>query len=147
MKRPLAIIPRTMKSRFNWRLWTGLLLAIVAFISYFAFFAGFELTRDVPWTAFILFAFAAALLISGWRRAPRKVVPSIVAVLALLVVGFFTYSVTAGSGGLPSSSGAPAVGAKAPDFSLPDTNGRTVRLSDVLSRSNGVVLVFYRGHW
>lgn len=136
-----------MKSRFNWPLWAGLLLAIVAFISYFAFFARFELTRDVPWTAFILFAIAAALLVSGWRRAARKIVPSIVAGLGLFVVAFFTYAVTAGSKGLPSSSGAPAVGTKAPDFILRDTNNRSLALSEVLSRSNGVVLVFYRGHW
>ncbi len=38
------------------------------------------------------------------------------------------------------------VGDTAPDFSLPDAMGRTVRLSEML-RSGPVVLAFYRGSW
>jgi hypothetical protein len=136
-----------MRSRFNWPLWSGLLLAVVAFISYFAFFARFEVTRDVPWVSFVLFAIAIALLISGWRRAPRKIVATIVAVLGFLILGLFTFSITIGSKNLPVSQRAPAVAQKAPTFTLPDTNNRMVSLAGVLSRSNGVVLVFYRGHW
>lgn len=136
-----------MKHRFNWRLWGGLLLAIVAFVSYFAFFTRFPVTRDVPWVPFILFLIAVALLISGWRRASGKVLASIVMVLGLVISGGFTYLVTIGSGGLPVSAAAPAVGAKAPEFSLPDTNNRPVSLASALSGSNGVLLVFYRGYW
>jgi hypothetical protein len=136
-----------MKQRFNWPLWSGLLLAVVAFVSYFALFAQYEITRDVPWTSFLLFAVAAVLLISGWRRAARKILPSIVAVLGILVLGAFTFLVTVGSKGLPVSSGAPAVGKKAPLFALADTNNRPVSLSNALAGSNGVLLVFYRGHW
>ena len=40
-----------------------------------------------------------------------------------------------------SSSGGVAVGDRAPDFSLPDRNGKTVRLSDF--RGKPVVLYFY----
>ncbi len=49
------------------------------------------------------------------------------------------------------------VGQKAPDFTLADTNGKTVSLSELLTRpiegkaasSNpkGVLLIFYRGYW
>jgi hypothetical protein len=38
------------------------------------------------------------------------------------------------------------VGAKAPDFALPNGDGKLVNLSDYTSRSP-VVLVFYRGFW
>jgi hypothetical protein len=136
-----------MKSRFNWQLWLGLVLAIVAFGSYFAFFSQFPITRDVPWASFGLFLVAVALLVSGWRRAPRKIVASIVAVLGLLVTGLFVFSVTVGSKDLPTSRSAPAVGQQAPDFTLPDTQRRQVSLANLLGQSNGVVLIFYRGYW
>jgi energy-coupling factor transporter transmembrane protein EcfT len=136
-----------MKRTFNWRLWLGLLLAIVAFGSYFAFFYQFPITRDVPWVSFALFLVAIALLISGWRRAPRKILASIVTVLGLFVAGAFTFLVTVGSKDLPASQAAPALGQKAPDFTLSDMQGRPVSLANLLGQSNGVVLIFYRGYW
>src|SRR5947207_10073023 len=39
----------------------------------------------------------------------------------------------------------PRVGQKAPDFFLLDQNGKPVGLGDLLSNSNGAVLMFYRG--
>lgn len=133
--------------KFNWRIWSGLALCVVAFLSYFMLFVQFQPTRDVPWPSFLLFAVAVVLLISGWRRAPRKILASIVAVLGLLVLGAFTFLMTVGTKGLPVSAAAPQVGQKAPDFALPDTRGRTTSLSQLLAESNGVLLVFYRGHW
>jgi hypothetical protein len=38
------------------------------------------------------------------------------------------------------------VGDKAPDFGLPNADGKLVSLADYTSRSP-VVLVFYRGYW
>jgi hypothetical protein len=38
------------------------------------------------------------------------------------------------------------IGARAPDFTLEDTNGRRLSLSD-FRREKNVVLVFYRGRW
>jgi cytochrome oxidase Cu insertion factor (SCO1/SenC/PrrC family) len=37
------------------------------------------------------------------------------------------------------------VGAKAPDFALPDADGKTVRLSGF--RGRNVLIDFYRGYW
>jgi len=54
---------------------------------------------------------------------------------------------------LPLSTGAPYVGQKAPNFTLPDQNGKPVSLSDLLApaapgkKHGGVVLIFYRGYW
>ena len=39
-----------------------------------------------------------------------------------------------------------ATGSEAPEFRLPDTEGRHVALSDYRGEKH-VVLVFYRGHW
>lgn len=39
----------------------------------------------------------------------------------------------------------PKVGERAPQFSLPSTNGATVALKDYAGRK--LVLVFYRGYW
>jgi cytochrome oxidase Cu insertion factor (SCO1/SenC/PrrC family) len=45
---------------------------------------------------------------------------------------------------VPGARG-PAVGVPAPDWTLVDQAGRTVRLADF--RGAPLVLVFYRGHW
>jgi uncharacterized membrane protein YhhN len=136
-----------MKRRWNWHLWSGLALALVAFFSYFLLFVRFPMTRDVPWVPFTLFLLAAVLLISGWRRAPRKLLPSIVTLVGFLIIGAFTFVVTVGTKNLPASMNAPSVGEKAPQFALPDANNKTVSLSSVLAESNGVLLIFYRGFW
>ena len=54
----------------------------------------------------------------------------------------------------PKSAGAPKVGQKVPDFTLADSSGRSVSLSELLStpmenssRPKTVLLVFYRGYW
>jgi len=39
-----------------------------------------------------------------------------------------------------------AVGARAPDFTVPDEHGQPWRLSDALKRASQI-LVFYRGDW
>lgn len=59
---------------------------------------------------------------------------------------------------LPASKGAPQVGDAAPDFTLPDTAGKSVQLSELLADSAAaakraskaapaLLLVFYRGYW
>jgi hypothetical protein len=154
-----------MKKRLNWSLWAGFLLALAAFVSYFLFFAQFPATRDFPWVSFLLFAIAALLLVAGLRRAfasasayRGKISGPILAALSAAILGFFCFGVFVESRHLPPSQHAPAVGQKAPPFSLADTYGKTESLSELLSTpmttaSNSgqapkaVLLVFYRGYW
>lgn len=150
-----------MKTRsFNWPVWAGLLLSVVAFISYFFVFVRYPVTRDFPWANLLLFAGAAALLLVGVRRAfaperrlGAKVAGSVAAALGVAVFGFFVFTTLVMSRWMPAAEGAPEVGQKAPEFSLSDTDGRPVSLSELLSTPvsgkapKGVLLVFYRGHW
>ncbi|HEX9160192.1 MAG TPA: hypothetical protein VF980_00685 [Thermoanaerobaculia bacterium] len=137
--------------RLNWPLWTGLALSVVAFISYFTFFVRFPVTRDVPWANFVLFAIAILLLVVGTRRAwlaGRRFRGLAIGILGLVVFVFFALVVTVGTKMLPPAQGAPRVGQKAPDFTLLDTSGKQVALSQLLASSpRGVMLVFYRGYW
>lgn len=148
--------------RLNWPLWAGFLLAIIAFFSFFAFFVNFPITRDFPWANLLLFALAAVLLFVGLRRAygeptlyRGKIFGPILAVMSVAVFAMFSYGVFVASRQLPMAHGAPQVGQKAPEFSLLDTSGKSVSLSQLLSAPlpavaqapKGVLLVFYRGYW
>jgi uncharacterized membrane protein YqhA len=146
--------------RINWPIWTGLLMTLVAFVSYFFVFVWFPTTRDFPWANFLLFAIAAALLLVGIRRAfagplPRKskVAGVIVTTLSVVIFGFFIFATLVMPRWMPAARGAPKVGQKAPDFTLTDTNQKTVALAELLSTpikgkpAKGVLLIFYRGYW
>jgi len=133
----------------NWPLWTGLALSVIAVVSYAVFFYRVPITRDVPWVSYVLFAIAIVLLIAGVRRAAgRKIVAIIVAIVGVGLAALFVFSVTIGSR-VPTGANIPAVGAKAPGFTLPDANGKPVALAQLLAApgSKGVLLVFYRGYW
>ncbi len=148
--------------RWNWPLWAGFVLSLVAFLSYFVLFARFPVTRDVPWVNLLLFALAIFLLAIALNRAfgqPQvyrgKIVGPILTVLSLAVTVFFCVAVFYFSKQLPASVKAPRVGAKAPDFELSDTQNNRVSLAGLLTTPNatthrptkGVLLVFYRGYW
>src|SRR6202521_2412155 len=55
--------------RINCAIWTGCLLSLIAFLSYFFVFIWFPVTRDFPWASLLLLGIAAALLLLGCRRA------------------------------------------------------------------------------
>jgi hypothetical protein len=148
--------------RFNWPLWAGFLLTLIAAFSYFAFFVNFPVTRDFPWANLLLFLLAAVLIVMGIRRAfardrahptRSKVVASIVTTLSVLVCAFFIFAIFIAGRFLPPSTGAPHVGQKVPEFTLSDANGRQVSLNQLTSEPvdgkapKGVLLVFYRGWW
>ena len=138
----------------------GLLLCGIAFLSYPLFFARFPVTRDVPWASWLLFALGLALVGAGLARAFRqpevyrgRILGPILGVLSLGFLGLFLFMTVVSARQLPASTGAPQIGAKAPDFTLPDTQGRPVQLSSLLgpqaggSPGNWVLLIFYRGYW
>jgi hypothetical protein len=148
--------------KFNWALWAGFLLSLIAFLSYFFIFVWFPVTRDFPWANLLLFAGAIALLVLGVRRGfsrepshptRSKIVSSIAATLGVAIFAFFIFVVFISGRWLPASHGAPQVGQKAPEFSLSDKNDKTVSLSELLASPingkapRGVLLVFYRGYW
>lgn len=140
-----------MKS-WNWTLWVGFVCAIAGLFSY-SFFAQYPVTRDFPWANLLLFVIGGILLGIGLVRAfgrPQhyhgKIFGSIFALLAVIMFGFFAYEIFYVLRQVPLSAQAPRVGDKAPEFALPDQNGRKVALTDMLS-PNGAVLIFYRGHW
>jgi hypothetical protein len=139
-----------MNRPFNWQLWSGFALSVVAFASYFLVFIRFPITREVPWASLILFAIAIGLLVTGIRRATgRKIVAWIVTVLGVAVCAFFCFAMFIGAKMLPASAHAPAVGSKAPDFVLLDIHRKPVALAQLLAEPamKGVVLIFYRGYW
>jgi len=146
--------------RFNWQIWAGFLLSLAALLSYPFVFVRFPVTRDFPWVNLLLFAVAVVLLFLGVRRAfgagrrtVSKIISSVLAVLGLGILGLFIFAAFILARQLPASAGAPRVGQRAPDFSLADTSGKAVSLTELLSAPvkgkapKGVLLVFYRGYW
>jgi hypothetical protein len=155
--------PTSSARLYNWRIWTGFLLAVIAFVSYFAVFVKFPVTRDIPWATWLLFALSIFLLGVGIGRAVRqplvyrgKIVGPILGVLGLGIAGLFGFFTIYGTRQVPPSAAAPKVGSRAPDFELADVTGKTVTLTSLLTdpmplpvgaKPRGVILIFYRGYW
>ena len=138
----------------------SVVLSIFAFLSYPLLFVNWPVTRDFPWANIALFVVAASLLIVGIRRAfapgrgrLSKIVASLGALLSVLVLGMFILVAFIGSRWLPASTRAPQVSQKAPGFTLNDTNGKPVSLTELVLQpingkpAKGVLLIFYRGYW
>jgi len=159
-----------MKRSWNPALWVGFALVLIGTLSYPYFFIRFPVTRDFPWANLLLLAIALALIAVGLCRAygrPEayrgKISGSILAVLGVFVTGFFLYVVFIMARQVPASAGSPKVGAVAPEFTIPDSLGRPVALSALLDspfrtndwplaapgggKTNGLLLIFYRGYW
>ncbi len=154
-----------MARRRNHFVWAGFLIVVVALLSYLPLFVRFPLTRDFPWVNLLFFVVGASFLGVGVRRAYRqpelyrgKVSGAIFSALSALALGLFLYGIFYHARDLPASKGAPQVGEKAPEFTLPDQNGSPVTLSRLLASAadsparaapaiQGAVLIFYRGYW
>jgi hypothetical protein len=156
-------MPETTDRQPNRMPWLALLLVFLAIGLNAGFFVRFPAQRALPWISLLCGVAALFLSAVGARRAysrPQvyrgKISSSIIAFLSILVCALLTFA-TFEARSLPSSSGAPQVGQKAPDFTLPDTAGNRISLSQLLDRgspaaANGappraVLLVFYRGYW
>jgi len=149
------------KKKWNWRIWVGFLIALATIPLYAVLFARYPITRNMPWASWLMLVLAVCLVWAGTRRAfanPKeyrgKIAGPVLAVLTLAIAGLFGLGTMYLSRQLPASGGAPQVGAKAPEFTLPDVNGKMVSLAALLTeplpgggQPRGVVLIFYRGYW
>ncbi|HLW55155.1 MAG TPA: hypothetical protein VKW06_20160 [Candidatus Angelobacter sp.] len=148
--------------RPNSALWTGLLLVLLGIVSNFFIFWHIPGETVWPWVSLLLPAIGVLMMIVGLARAFRqpqifrgKIAGSILTAVAALLCGLSTIGFFHARD-IPASGGAPKVGQKAPDFTLTNTSGKSVSLSQLLTtpidtRSGkapkAVLLVFYRGWW
>jgi hypothetical protein len=151
------------RKNLNVILWVGFLVVLIGALSYKPFFARFPSTRDVPWVNMLIFVVGIWLMGVGLKRAFQKaelyrgrVFGTVVAIAGVVVIGYSLLRAYYLERQLPVSINAPRVGQKAPDFTLLDTDGNSITLSKLpaspadapaSSKTNGVVLIFYRGHW
>jgi hypothetical protein len=148
--------------RFNWPLWVGLLVTLIGGFSYIAVFIWFPITRDFPWVNLLLFLVAVVFLWQGVRRGfardrahptRSKIMTTLVTTFSVAIIALFLFSYFVFARWLPPSTGAPHVGQKVPEFTLPDSTGRQVSLNELLTAPidgkapKGVLLIFYRGYW
>ena len=147
---------------WNWRLYAGLGLSLVALAGYVVFV---NETRAVFWPALLLFVAAAVLLFSGLKRRSRepelyrgKIASYVLTILSVLILGLFGFVAYQVSRVFPEAKNAPQIGQRAPEFSLVDATGQNFTLAQLLSASmtnsggaggatKGVLVVFYRGYW
>jgi hypothetical protein len=138
----------------------GCALVVLALFSSGLFFLDIPGKRAIPWISLILSIVGIALAILGAARAfgrsqiYRGRISSVILGVVSLVAFSMGLAAFHHARDLPTSSKAPRVGDAAPEFSLPDTNGTTVQLSQLLSapingssRPKAVLLIFYRGFW
>ncbi|HET7441486.1 MAG TPA: hypothetical protein VFJ47_09300 [Terriglobales bacterium] len=121
-------------------------------------FAGQHAERLLVWLS-VLFAFGALafllwslkLFFAEGLGKGRRIRSSLLALVSALLIavnlfGFFH------ARAVPPSAGAPQVGQKIPDFTLPDIHNQPVSLTALFAPATNappkaVLLVFYRGYW
>ena len=87
-------------------------------------------------------AVALAMVAVTKRRRWLPIVSLVVSVALLGFAGFFNFVAAR----VPETTSAFVIGRPAPDFTLPDSAGRSIMLADYRGKKP-VVLVFYRGYW
>jgi hypothetical protein len=152
-------MPDATDYRRNFAPWWGLLFALGAIGSNVAFFSSPPWPGALPWLSLFFAALALIFLVTGLRRAfgrPQiyrgRALTVVLSVVALLAIGLNAFAFVT-SRKLPSSTAAPQVGQKVPDFTLSDTSGKRLSLDQLLAANPGspapkaVLLIFYRGYW
>jgi hypothetical protein len=85
-----------------------------------------------------------------------RILGSVLTLLSVVGITFFLYGLLYIGRQIPAAPAAPRVGEKAPDFTLPDQNGKELTLAELLgsrtpatpgAKAGGALLIFYRGHW
>jgi len=147
------------KRRANRLLWLGLLLSVLGPLSNGLPFLGFP-AHMVPWISLILPAVGLALVLTGFWRAFRrseiykgKITGSVLAIISVLLLAF-SIAFFWGARRIPAQvAGAPQMGRRVPDFTLPDSTGHAISFEQLFSSTasnpapKAVLLVFYRGYW
>jgi hypothetical protein len=149
----------TIARRRNLDPWWGLLLALGAVLCNALFFVNPPARQALPWLSIAMAAGSFLLVVRGLIRAfgkPQlyrgKILSSALAPISVLMIALVAF-ISVHARELPKSAGAPRIGDQAPDFTLTDTTGRQVSLSELFApAANGwqpktVLLVFYRGYW
>ena len=156
----------TTERRKNTAPWWGVLFALGAIGCNVAFFVNPPMQAALPWLSLVFAALALVFLATGLRRAfgPAHVYRGKVLSVVLTVIALFPLGLTAfafvKARELPSSTAAPQLGQRVPDFTLSDTSGRPVSLDQLLApigsastsqsqaqAPKAVLLIFYRGYW
>ncbi len=156
-------MPDANQRQTNSALWLGLLITLLGiFTNFFYFLKIFQGIPQgiVPWINLAVPAIGLVFLFTGLKRAfsqsqvyGGKIWGSIVTVLSVLLFALGVWGFVH-SRDVPKSAGAPKVGDHAPDFTLADSSGKTVSLSQLLTgpvanspQPKAVLLIFYRGYW
>ena len=129
-------------SRGKWMSLVGLGLIVAGPFAYILMISH-SLMRSTGLPAWILMGAGAVLGVAGARLHRRRwtsiLAGADIVLVALFAFGFFGLAAT------PSSERARTI-TRAPDFTLPDQDGKAVTLSAELAKGP-VLLVFYRGFW
>jgi len=152
-------MPDASPTRTNSALWLGLCLFLLAIFS--NVFSFVHLTAAwFPWLTLALPLLASLFLLIATVRAFRepqlfrgKILGTSLTILsAMLAAGSVAFFY--GARHIPASAGAPQVGQRVPDFTLPDSTGQPTTLAQLFAAAPGasqppkaVLLVFYRGYW
>ena len=159
-------MPDAAQRRKNIAPWWGFLFAVAAVGCNAAFFLRPPLQWALPLLSLLFAILALTFLVTGLRRAfgqadlyRGKVLSIVLTVVALFPVGLTAFAFVKARE-LPSSTAAPKVGQRVPDFTLSDTSGKPVSLDQLLAPASSatttasqapapkaVLLIFYRGYW
>ncbi len=105
--------------------------------------------RDNPWPMEVVAGTATLValgfLVQAYRQRRVRAVATVCAVLSTASTALFLMIVHVSSYRLPAPPVELAVGAPAPEFTLPDQAGRPVALASL--HDHPTLLVFYRGFW
>jgi cytochrome oxidase Cu insertion factor (SCO1/SenC/PrrC family) len=127
----------------GWLAALSVLVGVGSIVAYLLLF-NVAVVRNHPEAYVVALAVATVLAVLALCRSRRWYVwPALALSVVLLALGAWTNFVVAR---IPATPTALRVGARPPDFTLPDALGRPVSLADYRGKKP-VLLVFYRGHW
>jgi len=145
----------------NSALWYGLLITLFGIASEFFYFfrPPQPIPHVLPWINLLVPVIGLIYLFIGLARAfgrpavySGKIWGSSVTVIALLLLAG-NVALFRQTRDVPKSAGAPQVGQRLSEFTLWDSSGQQISLSQLFASSTdgsqpkAVLLVFYRGYW